>query len=488
MNNEFKNEEHIIDAIKVKENTYQTKKTGKKSRLFAKKAGVLVLSGVLLGTTAGGAFTATNYLFGGHTAASISNETETAALKTNTAALTNTSYESSASLSTDTSAVASITKNCMPSIVAITNKGVTETMTMWGNVQQESESCGSGIIVGKTDDELLIATNYHVIADSKTLTVVFSYDEKNDTPNAVESYIKGYDENKDLAVIAISTKKLSNDVLKQISVATIGNSNDLNLGEQVVAIGNALGYGQSVTTGIVSALNRQLSTNEDGSSNGNKYIQTDAAINPGNSGGALFNMKGELVGINSAKIASDEIEGMGYAIPISDVYNLLESMMNETARTDVVAKKERGYLGISGTDVTSSISSTYGMPEGVYVYSVSEGSAADKAGIQKGYILTKLDGKSISSTSSLQKLLTYYKSGEKIKVTVEVQENSEYKEKELTVTLSSADEAGISSSQSDNSSDSQASPSESYGNQGNNNGSFFGNNNDFGNSYNNQIG
>ena len=265
--------------------------------------------------------------------------------------------------------------------------------------------------------------------------VVFSYDEDNQNPNAVEAHVKGADSKRDLAVIGISKDKLNDDVLSQISVAAVGNSADLSLGEQVVAIGNALGYGQSVTTGIVSALNRQIGTDESGKSDGNTYIQTDAAINPGNSGGALFNMKGELVGINTAKIASAQIEGMGYAIPISDVHDLIEDLKNQTTRTEVVDEKDRGYLGISGTDVTSDVSSTYHIPEGVFLAEVTDGSPAANAGLSRGYVITKFDGKTINSSSELQNLVKYYKSGETVTITAQVPENSQYNEKEFHVTL-----------------------------------------------------
>lgn len=428
MNQDFNYKNDMNESPEVV--TYNA--NNKKMNRVAKKFGALVLSGAILGTTASGAFAASSYFFPHNTAAQ--NVTQS---KTNN--VTNTTLTSlpntSSSDSSNSSSVKAIATKGLPSIVAITNIGVTETMTMWGNVQQPSESCGSGIIIGETDDELLVVTNNHVIEGSQTLTVVFSYDESNENPNAVEAYVKGYDSKKDLAVIGIAKDKLNDDVLSKISVASVGNSADLNLGDQVVAIGNALGYGQSVTTGIVSALNRQIGTDESGKSDGNTYIQTDAAINPGNSGGALFNMKGELVGINTAKIASDQIEGMGYAIPISDVHDLIENLMNQTTRTEVVDEKDRGYLGISGTDVTSDVSSTYNIPEGVFLAEVKEGSPAAKAGLCKGYVLTKFDGKTISSSSELQNLVKYYKSGETVTVTAQVPENSQYNEKEFQVTL-----------------------------------------------------
>lgn len=428
MNHEFNYENGMNELPEVVTYNQKTKKVNR----VAKKVGALVLSGAILGTTAGGAFAASSYFFPHNTATQ--NITQS---KTNSVANTTlTSFQNSSSRNlSSSSSIKEIATKGMPSIVAITNIGVTETMTMWGNIPQQSESCGSGIIIGENDTELLVVTNNHVIEGNQTLTVVFSYDEDNQNPNAVEAHVKGADSKRDLAVIGISKDKLNDDVLSQISVAAVGNSADLSLGEQVVAIGNALGYGQSVTTGIVSALNRQIGTDESGKSDGNTYIQTDAAINPGNSGGALFNMKGELVGINTAKIASAQIEGMGYAIPISDVHDLIEDLKNQTTRTEVVDEKDRGYLGISGTDVTSDVSSTYHIPEGVFLAEVTDGSPAANAGLSRGYVITKFDGKTINSSSELQNLVKYYKSGETVTITAQVPENSQYNEKEFHITL-----------------------------------------------------
>ena len=417
------------------------KKPGK-THPFAKRVGILVLSGAIFGTTAGAAAYGVSYFTGDHTKAPVT----TTLTSSNTASTPSTVQATK--VSTSSNSVKSIASQCMPSIVAITNKGVTETMSLWGQVyQQESQSAGSGVIIGQNETELLVVTNYHVVKGSKTLSVVFSCDEDNEKAQAAQAYIKGYDSNKDLAVIGIKTSDLSDEIKKNISIAAVGKSTDLSLGEQVVAIGNALGYGQSVTAGFVSALNRTIAgTASDGTTDVNKYIQTDAAINPGNSGGALFNMNGELVGINTAKIKSSEVEGMGYAIPISDVYDLIQELMNSTTRTDVVKASKRGYLGISGTDVTPDAASAYGFPEGIYVSSVKEGSAAEKAGIQKGNIITKFDGKTVSSLSDLQQLLTYYSAGESVKMTVKVANGSEYTEKEITIKLSTAKEAGITAS------------------------------------------
>lgn len=406
------------------------KKSRKKMSRMTKKVGALVLSGAILGTTAGGVFAASTYVFPQNKAASQQTNTS----KTVGTTLTTVTNNSSKTTTSGTS-VQDIATKGMPSIVAITNKGVTETMTLWGKVQQPSESCGSGIIIGETDDELLVVTNNHVISGSQQLTVVFSYDESNKNPDAVQAHVKGYDSKKDLAVIAIAKKDLTQEMLNKISIAAVGKSSDLSLGEQVVAIGNALGYGQSVTTGIVSALDRQIGNGTTEESDGNTYIQTDAAINPGNSGGALFNMKGELVGINTAKIANEQIEGMGYAIPLSDVHDLIEDLMKQTTRTKKVDEKDRGYLNITGNVVSDEAIQNLNIPESVYVADVDPSGAAAKAGIKKGYYITKFDGKSVSSPSELADLVTYYKAGEKVTVTVQVPEDGEYKEKEIQVTL-----------------------------------------------------
>ena len=335
--------------------------------------------------------------------------------------------------------ITAIADSCLPSVVSITNKGITEVRTMFGTYQQDSESSGSGIIIGENESELLIVTNYHVISGSNELSVVFSYDEDSDNPSLVSAKVKGYAADKDLAVIAVSLNDITDDMRSKIKVATIGNSANLELGQQVVAIGNALGYGQSVTTGIISALNREVSvSDEKGGSITNKLIQTDAAINPGNSGGALINMNGELIGINSVKVASSSVEGMGYAIPISDVESIIKELMLKETR-DVVDEDKQGYLGIAGTDVTSDIASTYDMPVGVYVSNIYENSPAAKAGIIKGNIITKFDGQTISTMSELKSLLTYYEAGETVNAVVMVQKETGYSEKTVSITLGTKD-------------------------------------------------
>lgn len=362
---------------------------------------------------------------------------------------TNVSLTQSASSDSAVSSVSTIADECMPSIVAITNKSVSDVMTFFGKYTQESTSSGSGIIIGKNDTELLIVTNYHVIANSKELSVIFSPVEAKMEQNAASdasvvknsdipaAVVKGYNSDKDLAVIAVNLKDISPDVLSKIKIATVGDSSALRPGDQIVAIGNALGYGQSVTTGIISAVNRQIAM-ENSSGTGrvtNAFIQTDAAINPGNSGGALLNMAGEVIGINSVKIAASGVEGMGYAIPISDVGDIIDELMVKKSR-DVVEDDKQGFLGITGSDVSSSIASTYGIPTGVFVNSVTKGLAADVAGIKKGYVITEFDGYTISSISQLQDRLTYYKSGEKVEVKVQIPGTEGYSEKTVSVTLS----------------------------------------------------
>ena len=330
--------------------------------------------------------------------------------------------------------VSNVVEKVMPAMVSIVNN-FTETANVFGQqYTQEEAASGSGIIVGKTDDELLIVSNNHVVESADTLTVTFI------DGSEAQAQVKGLDSDMDLAVIAVSLNDLSDDTKNAITVATLGSSDDLKLGEPVIAIGNALGYGQSVTNGIVSALNREI-TLENGSTgleNGSTgtFIQTNAAINPGNSGGALLNMNGEVIGINSNKIGGTAVEGMGYAIPITSASPIIADLMERQTRTKV-AEDEVGYIGISLQEVTSQISQMYNMPEGIYVVSVEEGSAAANAGIMKGDIITKFDGSSISSYSDLQKTLQYYAVGDSVTVTVQRPQNGEYVSIELNLTLGS---------------------------------------------------
>lgn len=351
---------------------------------------------------------------------------------------------------TEDSTISQIVQASMPSIVAITNRGESDVLTFFGRYTQESTSSGSGIIIGKNDTELLIVTNYHVVANSKELSVVFSSVEEKleaggngsvkieDNKLIPQAVVKGYNSDKDLAVIAVSLSDIPAEVFSEIKIATIGDSSALKPGDSVVAIGNALGYGQSVTTGIISAVNRKITME---SSTGtslvtNSFIQTDAAINPGNSGGALLNMAGELIGINSVKIASSGVEGMGYAIPITDVSSIIDELMIKQTR-NVVDEDKQGFLGISGQDVTASVSQSFGMPEGVFVVSVMKNLAADNAGIKKGNIITEIDGYAVKSIAQLQERLTYYKKGETVEIKVQVQTENGYKERTVQIKLSS---------------------------------------------------
>lgn len=324
-------------------------------------------------------------------------------------------------VTTDVSAVA---KNVMPSVVSITNLSVQEVQYFFfGTQQYETESSGSGIIIGKNNSELLIVTNYHVVENSKTLTTTFIDGE------SVEATIKGMDSDLDLAILSVSLKSIKNDTLGQIKVATIGDSEKLVVGEPAIAIGNALGYGQSVTSGIISALNRELEGFDA------KLVQTDAAINPGNSGGALLNIKGEVIGINTVKVNADAVEGMGYAIPISDVQEVIETLMNKETK-EKVDEKERGVIGISGIDVDATAIQYYNMPAGVYINEVVEGGAAEKAGISKGSIITKIEGSSVKSMSALKEALSYYKAGETVELEIAVPgSDGEYEKQKVEVVL-----------------------------------------------------
>lgn len=322
--------------------------------------------------------------------------------------------------------VTDIIDQVMPAMVSIVNQYTETVDSYWGqSYTQEAESSGSGIIVGQTDDELLIVTNQHVVADADTLVVTLC------DGTEVSAKTKGSDSDMDLAVIAIDLEDMTEDSLSAITVATLGDSDSLQMGDQVIAIGNALGYGQSATVGYISALNREI-TLDDGSTR--TYIQTDAAINPGNSGGALLNMAGEVIGINSAKIGGTSIEGMGYAIPITSATPIIAELMERQTR-DKVDEDEMGYIGINYQDVTSQLSQYYGLPEGVYVTNVYEGSGAEAAGIMKGDIITNFDGNSISSYSDLQKVMQYYKVGDTVTIKVQRPQNGEYVEVELSLTL-----------------------------------------------------
>ena len=416
-------------------------KKQKKKKNFGRIIAKTVCIALVFGVVAGAAFQGTNFvgqkLFGDKVTAPVSQDAsaDTAAPEVGTVQpqTGNSSSEDSAA------SVSAIVKQCMPSLVAITNVSVKEVQNYWGfgwysqPQQQESTSTGTGIIIGQNDSELLIVTNNHVITGATNLSVVFSVDEGKDGTTPVEAQIKGSDATKDVGVIAVKLSDIPAETMSAIKTATIGDSSQMQVGDQVIAIGNALGYGQSVTKGIVSALDREVTLqNDDGSTISNKLIQTDAAINPGNSGGALLNMKGEVIGINEAKLSSNYVEGMGYAIPISDVEGIIGDLQT---RSEVDSEK-MGYLGVTCQDVTSDIAQQYDMPEGVYLKSVVAGCAADKAGLKKGDILTRFDGMGVTTYDTLRDRLQYYEAGETVEVTVQSPENGSYVEKTVSLTLS----------------------------------------------------
>ena len=394
----------------------QNPKAPKPKKGYAKKVALVVGAAVLFGAVGGVTMQGTSYLTGKLLGKNTKSTVGTTKTVSNAKLTTSTS--------TVTSDVSDIVENTLPSIVSITNMSVQEVQNFFGGIsQQESESAGSGIIISQNDSELLVVTNNHVVEGSDTLTVTFN------DGNSVEAQIKGTDSARDLAVVAVPLDKISDDTMNAIKVATLGDSDSLKVGEPAIAIGNALGYGQSVTTGIVSATGRTI----DGFDG--EYIQTDAAINPGNSGGALLNANGEVIGINSAKINSSAVEGMGFAIPISDASDVIQNLMNKETRSKV-SDEERGYLGIKGYDVSEEGAQMYNMPTGVYVKKVMSGGGAEKAGLTKGSIITGFEGSSISGKSSLQEQLQYYKAGEEVTLTVQIPDkNGEYTEKDIKVTL-----------------------------------------------------
>lgn len=436
----------------------------KKSSGTARKLGFAAACAAVFGLVAGVVFQGVNYV-GGQL---IPEETTPIAQ----AQLTNNSGDSSSDNSSSQGSVAQVAANTMSSIVAITSISMQEIPSYYGywfgggNQEQETESSGSGIIVGQNDTELLIATNNHVVEGADSLTVCFtnqdgtaasttsdvsntstdSEDSSTDLEGgtAVAAQVKGTDVDNDLAVVSVNLSDIPEDVRSQITVANLGSSDDLVVGEQVVAIGNALGYGQSVTSGYVSALNKQVSSED---VNGT-FIQTDAAINPGNSGGALLNMNGEVVGINSSKIASDSVEGMGFAIPISRAEPILDELMSKETRQKVEDESQAAYLGITCLNVSSNTEEMYNMPVGVFVRSVDENGPAAEAGIQEGDIIQKFDGTTIQTYDNLTNQLSYYRAGEQVEVVVSRAEGGQYQEQTVTVTLGAKSDAQTSTQDS----------------------------------------
>lgn len=417
-------------------------------RKKVKKAAGIALCAVLAGGLAAGSFEGINTLTGWNssTVEAASNKENTTFLQTKSKKKSSDKKSDDKEKSKDDSEsktkgsldVSDIAAEGMKSVVSITTKSVQDVQNYLGyygfggsqgyTTQQEVEGSGSGIIVGKNDDNLLIATNYHVVSGADTVSVTCIDGE------TYAATVNGYDEDKDLAVVSVPLSDISDDTMDQIEVATIGSSDDLKVGEQVVAIGNALGYGQSVTTGIVSAKNRKMNDQgieQDEDSDATNLIQTDAAINPGNSGGALLNTAGEVIGINSVKYSDTSVEGIGYAIPMDTAKPIIEELITN----EKVDESNSAYLGIVGVDVTSDVAKTYNMPTGVYVAQVMEGAAAEQAGIQKGDIITKFDGKDVTSMEELSYNMQYYAAGTTVDVVIERSSNGQYEEQTISVTL-----------------------------------------------------
>lgn len=431
--NRFENETRFeYEPLNQKE---EKKSREKKPVTAGKKWAGVVAMALVFGLVAGGTMVGVN------AAGSYLEERADAADKISQTQTTGSDSNTGSSAGSQTGTVAEVAKNAMPSVVTISTMSVEEMRSFFGGTQQyKVEGAGTGVIVGKNDSELLIATNNHVVEGATSLSVGFIDEE------SVAGEIKGTDVENDLAVVAVKLSDIPEDTMNQIKIATVGDSDELQLGDQVVAIGNALGYGQSVTSGYVSALDRDLTlTDQNGTTiNSTGLIQTDAAINEGNSGGALLNMNGELIGINEAKTASSStgtsVDNIGFAIPIDKAETSLKQLMNLTTREKVDAS-QASYLGIAGQDVSSEVTELYGIPSGVVVSEVVENGPADEAGVKKGDILTELDGRSISNMEQLQDVLEYYAAGEKVDLVVQRADNGAYQEQTLSITLGSAADA-----------------------------------------------
>lgn len=471
-----------------------------------KQVAKVVASALLFGLVAGAAMVGvnvgaqkagvTNQIVQEATQGSNSNTAETSASDSNKIA-TVTNSASSSDVTASGKTVAEVAKEAMPSVVAITNmmRYQQNGFSLFGSYEsQETEvpASGSGVIIGKTDSELLIVTNNHVVTDSNSLSVTF-VDNQN-----VNAEIKGTDASQDLAVVAVKLSDIPESTMNAISIATLGDSDALSVGDQVVAIGNALGYGQSVTTGIISAMNRDVET-EEGTESG--LLQTDAAINPGNSGGALLNMQGQVIGINVAKYSSTDVEGMGYSIPSAKAQKVIDSLSTLTTR-EQVPENERGYLGVQVKNIDKETAQSFGMPQGVFIYKFTEGSSAENSGLQEKDIITKLDGQGVTNFDDLQSLLAKYRAGETVTVTVERMDGTgKYVEQDVKVTLGSNPQASSNSSSGSNNGNSQngqsgqdpfSQPNQNQqgsngqnGNGGNNNGNSSDGNSNDGNQQNN---
>jgi len=425
-NNESNNKQDIFaesNTIPRADYSYipdEPKKPKKKGRFF-KKVVTLVLSGILFGSAAGGTMVGINLLAQPGTGL----EEQPAASLGSTEVLGEATSTSTANRSIVAMDVSDVVEAVMPSIVAVNGTVIQQYSNFFGQSQSyETSSSGSGIIVGQNDTELLIATNNHVVDSATSLEVVFI---DNITVSAV---VKGTDSDSDLAVIAVMLADIPADTLAQIKIATLGDSDNLKVGQGAIAIGNALGYGQSVTVGYISAINREVTVDNVT----RNLIQTDAAINPGNSGGALINIYGEVIGINAAKYTSTDVEGMGYAIPISNAQEILSDLMNKTTKI-AVDTDQQGFLGIQGQNIDEQMAASYGMPKGVYVYQILENSPADHSDLMAKDVITKFDGEKVTTMSDIQELLTYYEGGASIHLTVQRLVDGQYVEVDVEITL-----------------------------------------------------
>lgn len=408
----------------------ETVQAPRKKNSWARKAAGITAAAVLFGTVAGGVMTGVNYV--GARLTGLADITATAPAETEGTTTAQVPETSAASNNGSTTAVSTVTdvssiaEKAMPSLVAINDTMTVEQNNFFGMPQTyQAQSSGSGIIVGQNDTELLIATNNHVVSGATDMKVTFT------DSTQVAAAVKGTDSATDLAIIAVKLSDIPSDTMSKIKVATLGNSDNVKVGQQVIAIGNALGYGQSLTVGYISALDREI-TDENGIQH--TYIQTDAAINPGNSGGALLDLNGNVIGINAAKNASTEVEGMGFAIPISKAQEILNNLMTKKTR-EAVGESAQGYLGIQGTNIDANASKEYGMPVGIYVYKIVEGGAAANSDLKEKDIITKFDGQSVTNMEELKQMLTYYEGGSTVSLTVQSLVNGSYVEHEVQITL-----------------------------------------------------
>ena len=408
----------------------ETVQAPRKKNSWARKEAGITAAAVLFGTVAGGVMTGVNYV--GARLTGLADITATAPAETEGTTTAQVPETSAASNNGSTTAVSTVTdvssiaEKAMPSLVAINDTMTVEQNNFFGMPQTyQAQSSGSGIIVGQNDTELLIATNNHVVSGATDMKVTFT------DSTQVAAAVKGTDSATDLAIIAVKLSDIPSDTMSKIKVATLGNSDNVKVGQQVIAIGNALGYGQSLTVGYISALDREI-TDENGIQH--TYIQTDAAINPGNSGGALLDLNGNVIGINAAKNASTEVEGMGFAIPISKAQEILNNLMTKKTR-EAVDESAQGYLGIQGTNIDANASKEYGMPVGIYVYKIVEGGAAANSDLKEKDIITKFDGQSVTNMEELKQMLTYYEGGSTVSLTVQSLVNGSYVEHEVQITL-----------------------------------------------------